>query len=193
MIKPLTIPNAIGIYAFVNTINGKRYIGSSICIRKRIYVHLSMLRRQTHYTTHLQSAWDKYGCDAFFVTILENCDPEQLEDREEFFIQLYQTRNKEKGYNTAHPTRRMEGYKHSDATKEKMKLHLPSAWAASAAARTISVECVELGKTYPNAKTAAEELNLDRRCICRVCCGERKSTGGYTFRYVTSNTEDRSD
>lgn len=184
MIKPSTIPTTSGIYCIVNSLNGKRYVGSSTNIRSRIYNHLSMLRRQIHYTTHLQSAWNKYGNNAWTFEIIENCDPALLEQREEYFIQHFQSRDKSKGYNTAHPTRRMEGYKHSDETKAKLRKTLPRAWAASSATRSRPVKCNELNKIYPNAYVASIELNICRRNIDRVCKGERARVGSYTFQYV---------
>lgn len=46
------------------------------------------------------------------------------------------------------------------------------------------VYCLELDKTYPNAKQCAEELGLWAESIRAVCKGKYKQTGGYHFYYV---------
>ena len=57
--------NQSGIYEIVNTVNGKRYIGSAKNFKTRWSRHLSALRLQKHHSRHLQSAWNKYGEAAF--------------------------------------------------------------------------------------------------------------------------------
>lgn len=43
------------------------------------------------------------------------------------------------------------------------------------------IYCFENKKIYNSYKEAAEELSLNRSCISLVCCGKRKTTGGYHF------------
>jgi len=71
-----------GIYKIVNKVNGKYYVGSSLDIygepnpwNGRIYKHKSHLRSKRHYNKHLQSAWDKYGQDAFDFIVVETTKP----------------------------------------------------------------------------------------------------------------------
>lgn len=45
----------------VNTNNGKRYIGSSLNIRKRLWEHRANLRHNKHCNPHLQASWNRYG------------------------------------------------------------------------------------------------------------------------------------
>lgn len=54
-----------GVYQIYNTVNGKRYIGSSIHIEQRFKEHLRNLRANKHVNAHLQSAWNKYGEHSF--------------------------------------------------------------------------------------------------------------------------------
>lgn len=44
-----------GVYQIYNTINGKRYIGSSIHIEQRFKEHLRNLRANKHANAHLQN------------------------------------------------------------------------------------------------------------------------------------------
>jgi predicted GIY-YIG superfamily endonuclease len=48
-----------GVYEIKNTLNNKRYIGSSVNIQKRWYAHKRMLNLNTHPNKHLQAAWNK--------------------------------------------------------------------------------------------------------------------------------------
>lgn len=67
MINLNEIPKESGIYKIVNTINGKRYVGSGINLYKRIQQHLYGFKNGTHSNQHLLSAWNKYGADSFIV------------------------------------------------------------------------------------------------------------------------------
>lgn len=72
-----------GIYKITNLINGKTYIGQSIDIKRRFWDH----RCISHETNrHLRYAMRKYGKDAFSYEIIEECAPEELNAREQFWI-----------------------------------------------------------------------------------------------------------
>ena len=60
-----------GVYQIYNTVNGKRYIGSSIHIEQRFKEHLRNLRANKHVNAHLQSAWNKYGEHSFVFEEVE--------------------------------------------------------------------------------------------------------------------------
>lgn len=60
-----------GIYAIINTKNGKRYVGASITIEIRFGQHKNRLRRGVHHSIRLQRAWRKYGPDPWMFVILE--------------------------------------------------------------------------------------------------------------------------
>ena len=89
-----------GIYQIYNKITNKRYIGSSISIRRRWSQHLHALKHNIHHSKHLQNAWNKYGEDAFVFQCLEFCEPENLLSLEHDYITYYKTTNREYGYNT---------------------------------------------------------------------------------------------
>lgn len=65
--------NRAGVYEIVNTVNGKRYIGSSATLTKRKYEHIRTLRLGTHRCVKLQRAWNKYGEGAFVFNTLLYC------------------------------------------------------------------------------------------------------------------------
>ena len=88
-----------GIYMIKNLINGKVYIGQSRGIKNRISRHKSDLRKNKHGNSHLQFSWNKYGIDNFEFSIVEECEVENLNDREIFWINFYESVDKNKGYN----------------------------------------------------------------------------------------------
>jgi group I intron endonuclease len=75
-----------GVYAIVNIANGKKYVGQSVSPKRRLYRHFHNLRHDAHPSMHLQAAFNKYGEASFRRVILEECAPEELEEREEFWI-----------------------------------------------------------------------------------------------------------
>ena len=63
--------NQSGIYEIVNTVNGKRYIGSAKNFSRRWGTHRRELKGAKHGNSKLQRAWNKYGEAAFkFLPIL---------------------------------------------------------------------------------------------------------------------------
>lgn len=76
-----------GIYQIKNQINGKRYIGSAVNLKRRWQNHLSSLCGGRHYNPHLQSAFDKEGETAFVFSVLEHVqDSAKLIEREQHHL-----------------------------------------------------------------------------------------------------------
>jgi group I intron endonuclease len=63
------------VYAITCKKNGKKYIGSSIKCERRWYEHHSHLVRGNHHCRHLQLAWNKYGEENFYFSIVAMCCP----------------------------------------------------------------------------------------------------------------------
>lgn len=112
--------NKCGIYKIKNKANNKLYIGQSVNIRTRKNSHLSSLKNNTHYNTHLQRAFNKYGVENFEFTVIEYCDQDMLYERENFWIGHYQTYDFELGYNATIPSVGDEKFRFSEETRKKM-------------------------------------------------------------------------
>lgn len=85
-----------GIYSIRQISTGKRYIGSSVNIKRRWASHKSSLNRNLNFNPHLQNSWNKNGRDDFTFEILEDNVPENLlEDKENEYIVFYGIANKE--------------------------------------------------------------------------------------------------
>lgn len=76
-----------GVYVIKNILNGKRYIGSSFNVKRRLKDHFFKLSKNTHHNKHLQAAWNKYGEKHFVFQILETCEP--IKDTILFLEQKY--------------------------------------------------------------------------------------------------------
>lgn len=74
------------IYQIKNSKTGKCYIGQTTDFKRRKREHLNELRKHKHSNLYLQNAFDKYGEDSFEFTILEECEKEQANDREIFWL-----------------------------------------------------------------------------------------------------------
>lgn len=136
------LKNKSGIYAIVNHINGKAYIGQTKQkFYKRFLHHQWKLRDGSHDNKHLQNAWNKYGEESFEFTPLEVINDESCLDQLEIaYIKYYQENNKSYNINEGgdHSRRgipltedqkrkigeknriNMLGRKHTDETKRKM-------------------------------------------------------------------------
>lgn len=88
-----------GIYSIENLINHKKYIGQSVNIKHRWSCHIRDLNNNIHDNDYLQNSWNKYGKENFKFEILEECSIDLLNDKERFYIDLYNTMNRGYGYN----------------------------------------------------------------------------------------------
>ena len=75
-----------GVYAIVNEVNGKLYVGSSKQVHQRWSQHRYALRAGKSSCLYLQRSWTKYGEAAFSFGLLEECPPGVLEAREQFYV-----------------------------------------------------------------------------------------------------------
>lgn len=91
--------NQSGIYVIINNVNGKFYIGSAVNLHRRRITHFSGLRLNKSRNPHLQNAFNKYGEESFIFLVVEHVERSQLIEREQFWLDLLNVVNPEKGYN----------------------------------------------------------------------------------------------
>lgn len=114
--------NKSGIYRWVNKVNDKFYVGSSINLAKRLsnYYSINRLRKIiTKGTSLISSAIIKYGYINFKLEILEYCDKESIITREQYYID-----NLNPKYNICKIAGSTYGKKHSLETRNKIALAL---------------------------------------------------------------------
>lgn len=91
------------IYMITNNKNGKSYIGQTVTHRKnkgnyrpfgyvsRLNDHISeaLCNTKKNQCVYLNNAIRKYGKDVFSVTLLVDCNKEELDDKEKYFIKKF--------------------------------------------------------------------------------------------------------
>jgi group I intron endonuclease len=107
-----------GIYAVLNLVSGKVYVGSSVDVHGRLAAHKIALARGTHDNSHLQGSWVKYGGRSFSFDVVEECFKEELLEREQFYIDVLDSMNPSLGYNQKGAERRGEV---SEISREKWR------------------------------------------------------------------------
>lgn len=82
---------SIGIYKIENLINHKKYIGQSIEIERRWLNHKFLGKNQRDYDGcyYIHSALRKYGIENFDFSIIELCDANELDEKEKYWINYY--------------------------------------------------------------------------------------------------------
>lgn len=149
----------IGIYKITNMENGKCYIGQSRDIEARWQKHLSAYKSSPDW--ELYRAFKKYGISKFTFEIVEECQIEELNEREIYWIAQYDSFNN--GYNMT------LGGEACNGTNDKKVYQY-----------TVSGDFVA---EYKSAHEAARVLNIQFTNICKVCRGERKTAGGFGWSY----------
>lgn len=117
-----TLKDKGGIYSFINTVNGKQYIGSAKDLYIRLNEHLS--NKKSNLRLRLQAAFNKYGLDKFNWIVYEYFTYESkiisnkaLTDLETSYIRSFDFSTL---YNFKLEATSMLGYKHTDEAKQKM-------------------------------------------------------------------------
>jgi len=103
------------IYRITNTVNNKVYIGQTVQnLNDRLNHHFRSNPKLPLYKAHL-----KYGRKSFIIEIIDKAETlEELNDKEVYWIQYYDSTNKKNGYNLM--TGGGNKGRHSDISKRKM-------------------------------------------------------------------------
>jgi len=107
--------NKIGIYRWINKINGNTYIGSSVNISVRMYTYYS-LRSLAKSNRLIDRALLKYGFSNFALEILEYTDKNNVLEKEQYYMDLFKPQ-----YNIVETAGSTLGYKHTQESLEKMR------------------------------------------------------------------------
>ena len=170
--------NISGIYCILNLKNNKRYIGKSVNIYNRWMAEKSGLRNGYFHNIHLQRAWDKYGECAFDFSILEQCSKDILAEREQFWIDFYDSYHN--GYNQTIGGEGSLGVVCSQEKKQKLR----EAHLGEKNFNTRPVYCVELKQTFWGAKEAetlyGDTYGVSASRICD-CCNQRGLYNGRLY------------
>lgn len=157
----------IGIYKITNLINGHYYIGQSRDIKARFRSHRfsgQHLKDKDH-SSPIHLALAKYGAENFSYEILEECSPEELNEKETYWIEKLQA-TKNGNYNI------LAGGQDRVSFEGK------------------EVELYDLQgnylRTVSSATKVAEELNVSRVSVYQVLHGQRPTCKNLQMKYKDS-------
>nr|QBM31561.1 hypothetical protein [Arthrobotrys musiformis] len=186
---------------WTNKLNGKKYIGSSINLRRRLLQYYNVTRLLNEKSMPICVALLKHGYQNFSFTILEFCDIDNLLTREKHFFEIYSPE-----YNIlkipGSPVRGF-GWKHSEATiesmresaKKRMKSPKILAKLSEYQSSSIKVEVTDLktntSTSYHAIRAAARALDIDKRYIENYIYlkQDKPVFDRYTFKLL--NTEEK--
>lgn len=108
------------IYAIINIIDDKIYVGQAVDKDKRWRDHRIMLNANKHKNHYLQSAYNKHGKDAFIYVVLEKVDwLHLLTAREQYWMDTFDSSDRQLGYNLNPTAASASGFRHTEETKLK--------------------------------------------------------------------------
>lgn len=197
-----------GIYKIENLKNHKVYIGQSNNVKRRFIAHKNLLEKNKHQNFYLQSAWNKYGKNAFSFEIIEECvDRSELNQRETYWFNYYcellgktnvynlghtgnahntsdELRKKQSEYRKTHPNNGTfkKGTVFSKEFREKLSL-------ASPRRKKVAQYNAygKLIKVYNSLMDAEKETGVLSQNIGRCCRNGAIKSGNYIWRYVENN------
>lgn len=108
-----------GVYAITCGPTGKVYVGSAVDMFTRWRQHYYHLALDSHHCIHLQSAWRKYGSEAFMFSVIEFTTHEELRAREQADIDSVHVRAR---FNSTPTAGSLLGFKMSPESLERMRV-----------------------------------------------------------------------
>ena len=110
-----------GIYIITNTANGKRYVGSSKRIDRRLSHHKWSLRSNRHHSVALQRAWNKYGEESFSFGVAAYVSESDRIWYEQTFLDSLETYLPANGYNLCKKADAPGSFERSEESRIKYK------------------------------------------------------------------------
>ena len=108
-----------GVYLIENSVTGRKYVGSSSNIDRRIKTHKQHLQKGCHNNRKLQKDHDMYGIESFKFIILEkDVAHDLLTAYEKYWIYKKDAIVRFKGYNDVMPTLNHNAFKYVYNLKE---------------------------------------------------------------------------
>lgn len=200
------------IYMHKNKLNNKVYIGQTI---QNPPAKRWKNGKAYKPCTYFYRAIQEYGWDNFehIILVSKEMDTEQANELENYYINFYESRNPDKGYNInaggyqsisplaeekavewmkSHPefglARAQDMLNWQKAHPEEAALYRKQNAQKAAEARKKPVMCIETEIIYESASEAARQVpGTSQGKICMVCRGQRNTCGGYHWKYVNEN------
>lgn len=168
-----------GIYKFTNSVNGKVYVGSSVNLKQRLAVHKSTLRSNTHDSSYLQRAYNKYGENNFTFEIIEYCNESIIVEREQHWIDETKCYERSMGYNRRRNAENNLGMEYAEKVNMRFK------GSSLNKEQVIDIKLM-LRDTQITQVQISEIFNVDDSCINNIA-------SDITFAHTIITDEDKLD
>ena len=151
---------------------------------------------------HLARAFEKYGIDNFEFEIIEECQREQLNEREQFYIEIYHSIDPNLGYNKTEGGDGNLGRHFVMSEEQKDKIRKANTGRKYTDDKLVNVRyacqhkidpnqmviyCYETNKYYLSIGKAAKELGICKESIRHVINGNDKHALNYRFCKMSDN------
>ena len=103
-----------GIYLITNLITKDKYVGQSINLSKRFRKYFTLSYLKNRNSLVISRALLKYGYANFSISVLEYCNKDKLNEKEQYYIDTLNP-----VYNTLKIAGSSSGYKHTQESKDK--------------------------------------------------------------------------
>ena len=175
------------IYKATNIINNKVYIGQTI--------HTLNHRKRQHERSYsygknylFPRAINKYGKENFkWEVIYVAKDIDELNEKENYYIKLYDSTNPNKGYNLKSGGENSflhESVKEKISNSQKGKLNHMYGKTGELNKTSKRVKNITTGEVFGSVMECARKLKLNNSHVSAVCRGKRGSTNKMIFRYL---------
>lgn len=198
--------NVTGVYSIECKINGKKYIGASVCVNGRISQHMAKRTAEKFKRLPFYADVLKYGYSGFDYILLEECEREELLQREQFYYDLLKPE-----YNIVRPckcmfkNRKVRELAVKSSSREeviearKKRYNSPKYKELFRNVHINKMKSVEMYKdgvivlSFKSMQEASRWLTENTTFkgknktskIKSVCDGERPTAYGYKFKYST--------
>lgn len=175
-----------GIYCIENTVNHKRYIGSTKNIYGRLHSHKTKLVKGNHENSYLQNSVNKHGIDKFECYSIEFCEITFLTELEQKWVDIL---NPE--YNITLKIIRNELSKKS---KDKISKTLKEGYKSGRIkfTKTRAIKVYDLNgnfiENFDTIRECSRKLDIHTSSIIRCLRGIYQQAKGYQFKYKEDKT-----
>ena len=150
------------IYLITNTLNGKQYVGKTLySIQTRWNQHKKDCCRPRINKRPLYDAFNKYGIENFKIELIEECDADSVDEREEYWIANLDTYSN--GYNATlgGDGKHYKNYQEIAEKYKELQNQKKTAQFFNCDVETVRVACRECGVTI----LSSSEVRISERNI----------------------------
>ena len=196
-----------GVYLITNLINGKRYVGSSVDMGKRVGQHFTTAARKYNGINEFYTDICKYGRNSFKCELLEECSPvDKLVTERKWYENINPEYNlvppddcpfkhdvvAKKAKQSCQTEKGIENRIKSHSTpqcrtkcREAQRHRMRSCYGVSDKGDTPVFECMTDAAKWLNQEPILTSINKIKECLN----GHRKTAYGYTWKEVMPNED----